>query len=143
METLTFICPSCNKVNKLPKKESYKKANCGYCKNSLLNALPLEADDSNLFSILNSVDVPVVVDFWASWCGPCQMMAPAFKEASSILSPRAQFVKVNTEIAQQVSAHFGISSIPTIIVFKNGQEVQRVSGALPPAQIVQLAQGHI
>ena len=140
METIKFICPNCLKVNKLPKKDHYTKANCGNCKASLLGAPPIEADDRNFFDLINSVNVPVVVDFWAPWCGPCQMMAPAFSEASATLSPRAQFIKVNTEVAPQVSAQFGIRSIPTLIVFKNGQEVQRVSGALPKEQIIALAQ---
>jgi thioredoxin 2 len=143
MDTIKFKCPNCLQVNKLPKKSSYKKANCGNCKSSLLGASPIEADDRSFFDIINSVDVPVIVDFWAPWCGPCRMMAPAFNEASRELSPRVQFVKVNTEDAPQVSSQFGIRSIPTIILFKNGQEVQRVSGALPKEQIMALAQNYM
>jgi len=143
METIKFICPNCLKVNKLPKKDSYTKANCGNCKASLLYAPPIEADDRNFFEFINSVNIPVVVDFWAPWCGPCRMMAPAFNEASKELSPKAQFIKVNTEVAPQVSAQFGIRSIPTLIVFKNGQEVERISGALPKEQIMALAMKHM
>jgi len=139
METINFVCPYCKKVNRLPKKDSYKKANCGGCGNSLLNAKPLEANDSDFNYVINNATVPVIVDFWAPWCGPCRMMAPNFEQASKMLSPKAQFVKVNTEEAPQVSAMYGIRSIPTLIVFKNGQEVERVSGALPTEQIVALA----
>jgi thioredoxin 2 len=104
MDTIKFVCPNCLKVNQLPNKPSYTKANCGNCKSSLLGAKPIDADDRNFFDIINSTNVPVVVDFWASWCGPCKMMAPAFTEASMEMSPKAQFVKVNTDMAPQVSS---------------------------------------
>jgi len=143
MEYINFVCPNCLKTNKLPKKENYKKANCGYCKQSLLDGKVIEANESNFYSIINSATVPVIVDFWAPWCGPCRMMAPNFAEASRHLAPLAQFVKVNTEENPQISAQFGIRSIPTMIVFKNGQEVNRVSGALPTQNIIELARGYI
>ncbi|HHD74418.1 MAG TPA: thioredoxin, partial [Nitratifractor sp.] len=88
--------------------------------------------------ILQNSTVPVIVDFWAPWCGPCRMMAPNFEQASRELSPKVQFVKVNTEENQQISAQFGIQSIPTMVIFKNGVEVHRVSGALSREQIIQL-----
>ncbi len=143
MSNISFMCPNCKKINRLPKKDSYAKANCGNCGASLLNAKPIEANDSDFHHIISSVSVPVVVDFWAEWCGPCKMMAPNFAEASSLLSPKAQFVKVNTEMAPQTSAQFGIRSIPTIIVFKDGREVERVSGALPTNQITALVSKYI
>ncbi len=143
METIKYVCPNCLKTNKLPKKSNYQKANCGYCKNSLLEGKIIEATDLNFFNIINSASVPVVVDFWAPWCGPCRMMAPNFEEASKKLAPKAQFVKVNTEVAQQVASSFGIRSIPTIIVFKDGVEVERISGALPTNSIISLATKYI
>jgi len=143
MSTVNFICPNCGKVNRLPKKDSYKKANCGGCGASLLDGKVIEANDSNFDYIISNATVPVVVDFWAPWCGPCRMMAPNFEEASRALAPKVQFVKVNTEEAQNVAARYGIRSIPTMIVFKNGAEVDRVSGALPTQQIISLASKYI
>ncbi len=143
METINFICPNCLKVNRLPKKDSYTKANCGYCKASLLDGKVIEATPENFNYILQNATVPVVVDFWAPWCGPCRMMAPNFEAASRSLAPKAQFVKVNTEDYPQLAQPYGIRGIPTIIVFKNGAEVDRVSGALPTDQIIALASRHM
>ncbi len=143
METINFICPNCLKVNRLPKKDKYTKANCGYCKNSLLDGKIIEANPNNFNYILQNATVPVVVDFWAPWCGPCKMMAPNFQAASSSLAPKAQFVKVNTQDYPQLAEPFGIRGIPTIIVFKNGSEIDRVSGALPTEQIISLVSRHI
>lgn len=127
---MRVICPSCLSVNNVPKKDSYKKANCGECKNSLLNTKPIELTQSNFDEVVVNSDLPVVVDFWAPWCGPCKMMAPNFEKSASQFPLKALYVKVNTENEQNLGAKFGIRSIPTIIVFKNGKEVHRVSGAL-------------
>ena len=143
MDRVNFVCPNCKKVNRLPKKDSYRKANCGSCGASLLEGRVIEANGADFDYILQSSTVPVIVDFWASWCGPCRMMAPNFAEASRNLVPKVQFVKVNTEENPQISARYGIRSIPTMIVFKNGVEVDRVSGALPTQQIVVLASKYI
>jgi len=142
MNTINVVCPHCLKVNRVPKKESYKKANCGYCKNSLLDNQPIEANAQSFNHIIQNSDLPIVVDFWAPWCGPCRMMAPAFKEASMAMPLKAQFVKVNTEENPQLSAQFGIRSIPTMILFKNAQEIDRVSGALSSEQIRQWIMQH-
>jgi len=142
MQTINYICPYCKKVNKLPLKDSYKKANCGNCKNSLLDGKVIEANDNDFNYIISNSSV-AVVDFWAPWCGPCRMMAPNFEEASRMLAPKVQFVKVNTEESPMVASTFGIRSIPTLIVFKDGKEVERVSGALPTQAIVELASKYI
>jgi len=139
MEKINFVCPNCKKVNRLPKKDTYAKANCGHCKASLLDGKVIEANESDFRYILEHATVPVIVDFWAPWCGPCRMMAPNFEEASRNLAPKVQFVKVNTEENPNISAQYGIRSIPTMIVFKNGAEVERTSGALPTEQIMALA----
>ena len=125
-------------VNNVPKKESYKKANCGKCKQSLLDTKPIELTSSNFDEVIVNSDIPVIVDFWAPWCGPCKMMAPNFERAATQFPLKALFTKVNTENEQNLGARFGIRSIPTIIVFKNGQEVHRVSGALDENSLAQM-----
>jgi len=137
MSTVNVVCPHCGKINRIPKKDHYNKANCGHCKGSLLDTKPIEATAGSLAQYIGGSDLPVVVDFWAPWCGPCKMMAPAFAQAAASLPLKAQFVKVNTENEQTLGAQYGIQSIPTMILFKNGVEVDRVSGAMSADQIIQ------
>ena len=140
MSTVNVVCPHCGKINRIPKKDHYNKANCGHCKGSLLDTTPVEATAQNLSQFIGGSDLPVVVDFWAPWCGPCKMMAPAFAQAASALPLKAQFLKVNTENEQMLGAQYGIRSIPTMILFKNGVEVDRVSGAMSADQIISWVQ---
>jgi len=136
-QTIHVVCPHCNETNRIPKKDSYNKANCGYCKQSLLDTQPINLTKSNFDNQLVNNDIPIVVDFWADWCGPCKMMAPSFKGAASKLPLKVRFAKLDTESEQMIAAKFAIRSIPTMIIFKNGVEVSRQSGALSEQQIIQ------
>lgn len=137
METINIVCPNCLAVNRIPKKEHYNKAKCGKCGYDLLDTHPVELTPANFEAMITKNDIPVVVDFWAPWCGPCRMMAPAFEEAARSFPLKARFAKVNTEEYPQLAQPFGIRGIPTMIVFKHGRELDRVSGALQTPQIVQ------
>ncbi|WP_206732153.1 thioredoxin TrxC [Halarcobacter bivalviorum] len=143
MDKINIVCPHCLKVNKIPKKESYAKANCGSCKNSLLDTTPINLDESNFDHVVVNSEIPVIVDFWAPWCGPCKMMSPIFNEVSQKYALKALFVKVNTEEQQNLGAKYQIRSIPTLIVYKNGNEVKRVSGALDPLRLSNLVNEHL
>ncbi len=130
MLKINVVCPHCQKVNSIPKKDSYNKANCGSCKDSLLSTSPIELNESNFDHVIVNSDIPVIVDFWAPWCGPCKIMGPIFNEVALNYSLKALFVKVNTQEEQNLGAKYNIRSIPTLVVYKNAKEVKRISGAL-------------
>lgn len=132
---MRVVCPHCKSVNNVPQKESYIKANCGKCKKSLLDTKPIELGADNFDEVIVNSDIPVIVDFWAPWCGPCKMMGPNFERSATKFPLKTLFAKVNTENEQSLGARFGIRSIPTIIIFKSGKEVHRVSGALDESNL--------
>lgn len=138
MHKINVVCPHCLKVNKIPKKDSYLKANCGECKNSLLDTTPIELTEQTFDHVVVNSDIPVIVDFWAPWCNPCKMMIPIFNEVSNKYSLKALFVKVNTQEQESLASRFLIKSIPTIAIFKQAEEVKRVSGALDPLKLSSL-----
>ena len=138
-----IVCPHCGATNRIPTARVQDKPRCGKCKNTLFTGHPIELNDQNFAKVISKSDIPVLVDFWAEWCGPCKMMAPAFSEASSKLEPRVILAKLNTEVAQQTAAQFGIRSIPSLILFKNGQELSRQAGAMNAPQIIQWVQSQL
>ncbi|MDD3324133.1 MAG: thioredoxin TrxC [Sulfurospirillaceae bacterium] len=127
---MKIICPHCLGINNVPHKESYLKVNCGKCKKSLLEPHPANLSSDDIDRVLSRSDIPVIVDFWAPWCGPCKMMSPVFKEVSGEFALKVLFAKINTQDEQFLASRFKIRSIPTLIVFKNGKEIKRISGAL-------------
>ena len=140
---MRVICPSCLSINNVPKKDSYLKANCGKCKESLLDNKPINLTNANFDEVVVNSEIPVIVDFWAPWCGPCKMFAPIFNETSKKYPLKAVFAKVNTEVEQTLGSKYNIKSIPTLVIYKNAREVKRVSGALDPLRLSNLINEYI
>lgn len=136
-EKLNLVCSDCFSVNRVPSNRLGDGPICGKCKTSLLPTAPIELTDESFAKFTSKSDIPVLVDFWASWCGPCRMMAPEFAEAATVLSPDVILAKLDTDASPQTASQFALSGIPTIILMHRGIETTRQSGALQSAQIVQ------
>ncbi|MDE2461934.1 MAG: thioredoxin TrxC [Gammaproteobacteria bacterium] len=141
-DALHIVCPHCAAVNRVPAERLGAAPNCGSCHQPLFAGHPAEVNQAAFDKHVASNGIPVLVDFWAPWCGPCQMMAPHFVEAAAQLEPQLRLLKVDTDAEQALGARFGIRSIPTLMLFKNGREVARQSGAMNSAGIVQWARSH-
>jgi thioredoxin 2 len=137
------VCPQCQSANRIPTARLGDNPRCGKCKQALFNGHPISLTDQTFDRHLTRSDVPLVVDFWAPWCGPCKMMAPFFEQAASELEPHVRLVKVNTDENPMLAQRYQINSIPTTAVFKGAREVARQPGAMNLPQLLQWIQSKV
>jgi thioredoxin 2 len=138
-DTLHIICPHCESINRVPTGKLAEHPKCGRCHQPLFTGAPIELTAASFMRHVERSDIPVLVDFWAPWCGPCKMMAPQFEQSARLLGPKVRLAKVNTEAEPQLAARFGIRSIPTLVLFQGGQEIARQAGAMGAQDIVRWA----
>jgi thioredoxin 2 len=142
-DTLHIVCPHCQSINRVPAAKLDEQPNCGRCKQPLFTGAPIELTTATFTRHVERSDIPLLVDFWAPWCGPCRMMAPQFEQAARLLEPKMRLAKVNTEAEPALANRFGIRSIPTLALFRGGREIARQAGAMGAQDIVRWASTHI
>ena len=143
-DPLHIVCPHCHTTNRVQAAQLGSAPDCGKCKQPLFAGHPVELDEAGFDRHIGRSQIPVLVDFWAPWCGPCRMMAPAYEQAAALLEPQFRLAKVNTEEAPNVGARFNIRSIPTLALFVGGREVARQPGAITSAaDIARWARGQL
>ena len=139
-ENIHISCPHCLATNRLPHDRLQRMPRCGQCKQDLFNGKPMEINTKNVQAVLNNNNIPVLVDCWAPWCGPCRQFAPVFEQAARELEPAIRLAKLNTDTEQGIAVQWHIQSIPTLILFRDGRESGRTSGAMPLASLKQWLQ---
>ena len=137
------VCAHCGAINRLPAERTAAVAKCGQCTTPLFSGRPNDVSGDMLLRQMKRGSLPVVVDVWAPWCGPCRVMAPEYEKAAAALEPRARFLKLNSDNEQALASQFNIRGIPTMILFRNGREVDRVSGAMRAADITNWISAHL
>lgn len=138
--SLHIVCPHCHATNRVPADRLEASPKCGACHQPLFAGQPVELTEHHFNRHITNNDIPVLADFWAPWCGPCRMMAPAFTKAAAMLEPGMRLVKVNTEEEQGLAARYNIRSIPTLVLFKGGREIARQAGAMSEHDLIRWAQ---
>jgi len=140
---MNIVCPHCETVNRVLSERLGDDPMCGKCKRPLFDGHPMTLTDQNFDRYLARNEIPLVVDFWAEWCGPCKMMAPAYEQAAARIEPRARFGKVDTERNPTLAQRYGIRSIPTLAIYKGGEQVAAQPGAMSLPQLLQWISGHL